>query len=80
MKTSEGQDVRVMWTWIDGQRKAIVDTHDYAKLSKYKQQYVKQMCDEGKLIAIKYNGRWWIFVKAFYNTSGGDVTWHVKIS
>lgn len=62
MKATEGQgDVR-FWIGIEGKRIEVIDTHDYAEVTDYKQSYVKQMCDEGTLIATKYNGRWWIHI------------------
>ncbi len=80
MEAPAGQGVRVMWLWDGKERTAIIDTHDYAKLSGYKQSYVKQMCDEGKLIATKYNGRWWVHVNAEYDSISGDVTWVINLS
>lgn len=62
MKDTAGQGEVRFWMTIEGKRIEVIDTQDYAKVTDYRQSYIKQMCDEGSLIATKYNGRWWIHI------------------
>ncbi len=45
---------------IDGKWEYVYTTAQAAKSLGLKQSYITNMCDMGKLIATKVNGRWWI--------------------
>ena len=54
--------------YIHGHWEFVFTPAQVAKLLSYKEAYVQQLCDQGKLIATKYNGRWWIHNQKFRNT------------
>lgn len=59
MQTSAGQGVRV-YVQIEGVMIPVVNVAVAAHRLNYSPDYIRQMCDTGKLIAVKLDGRWWI--------------------
>ncbi len=60
MENTIGQVVWKVTMQVDEAPNDVVTTQQAARMTGYHERYIRAMCDEGKLIAIKYYGRWWI--------------------
>jgi len=65
MKTSEGQGVQYVRIWHAGDWQDVQTPAEVAEKLGLQEAYVRQLCDMGKLIATKYNDRWWIFEQEY---------------
>lgn len=68
MKVTEGQEVQYVRMYYDGRFRSVLTPTQAAEKLGFTENYVRQLCDMGKLIATKYNGRWWIFEQQYKNT------------
>ncbi len=60
MQEQAGQGGSNIFLEIEGEETEVCTTRFAAKLTGFSQSYIRQMCDSGKLIAIKKYGRWWV--------------------
>jgi len=73
MKDTIGQTVWKVTMQIDEAPNDVVTTQQAAKMTGYHERYIRAMCDEGKLIAIKYGERWWIDASSLPCTSASGL-------
>lgn len=68
MEAPAGQgDVHVLMQ-IDGTWRNVITAAQAATILNLDEGYVRQLCDQGALIATKYNGRWWVHEQMYENT------------
>lgn len=73
MKNTIGQVVWKVTMQVDDAPQDVVTTQQAAAMTGYHERYIRAMCDEGKLIAIKYYGRWWIDASSLIPTSANGL-------
>lgn len=68
MEDTEGQGVSDVIFIIEGDVTIVHTTEKAAEIMGYGQAYIRQLCDQGALIATKYNGRWWVHTQKYKDT------------
>lgn len=69
-----GETVDKIVLTIDDVEITVITPNLAAYRTGYEPSYVRQLCDEGKLIATKAFGRWWLHVDAAGNVRTKTVT------
>lgn len=64
MPATAGQSAGRVIVEIDGVRLPVVSVRLAACSLNLSVRYTRRLCDEGKLIAIKMDGRWWVLERA----------------
>ena len=64
MSVPAGQSVGRVVVEIVGVRLPVVSVKIAARRLSLSVRYTRRLCDEGKLIAIKIDGRWWVLERA----------------
>lgn len=69
-----GQSVDKIVMTIEGEEIQVLTPFQAAYRTNYEPSYIRQLCDEGKLIATKKFGRWWLHLDARGNIITKGVT------
>jgi excisionase family DNA binding protein len=66
-ETQVGQSGGWMAMWLDDEWVKVFSTQDAADQLGLSQGYVRQLCEQEKIVATKLDGRWWVHEQRYGN-------------